>query len=226
MCRETEVEREEKNLKNIIKAEKDKRLHLEERITTRLEKTGVVVLERGAVLTTPQQLHADLEVTRQQLRNALETVEETSKELDIRKCRETEIEGLEKNLKNIIKAEKNKRLHLEERITTRLEKTGVVVLEGGAVLATPQQISLHADLEVTSQQLRKALETVEEKSKELDIKKCRETEIEEELSKKDKELQRSNTQLAEHRHQARMRRQKDTRACARKLDHEHTRCCL
>ncbi len=121
-------------------------------------------MERGAVLTTPQQLHADLEVTRQQLRKALETVEKKSKELDIRKCRETEIEGLEKNLKNIIKAEKDKRLHLEERITTRLEKTGVVVLERGVVLATPQQISLHADLEVTSQQLRKALETVEEKS--------------------------------------------------------------
>ena len=47
----------------------------------------------------------------------------------------------------------------------------MVLLEGGAVLATPQQISLHADLEVTSQQLRKALETVEEQSKELDIKK-------------------------------------------------------
>ncbi len=125
-------------MKNIIKAEKSKRLHLEERITTRLEKTGVVVLEGGAVLTTPQQLHADLEVTRQQLRNALETMEETSKELDIRKCRETEIEGLKKNLKNIIKAEKNKRLHLKGRITTRLEKTGVVVLEGDAVLATPQ----------------------------------------------------------------------------------------
>ena len=111
------------------------------------------------------------------------------------KCRETEVDREEKNLKNIIKAEKHKRLHLEERITTRLEKTGVVLLEGGAVLATPQQISLHADLEVTSQQLRKALETVEEKSKELDIKKCRETEIEEELSKKDKELQRSNTHV-------------------------------
>ena len=76
------------------------------------------------------------------------------------KCRETEVDREEKNLKNIIKAEKDKRLHLEERITTRLEKTGVVVLEGGQVLATPQQISLHADLEVTSQQLRKALAVI------------------------------------------------------------------
>ncbi len=56
-CRETEVDREEKNLKNIIKAEKDKRFHLEERITTRLEKTGVVVLEGGKVLATPQQIY-------------------------------------------------------------------------------------------------------------------------------------------------------------------------
>ena len=39
-CRETEVDREEKNLKNIIKAEKDKRLHLEERITTRRNDEG------------------------------------------------------------------------------------------------------------------------------------------------------------------------------------------
>jgi hypothetical protein len=85
------------------------------------------------VLATPQQisLHAELEVTSQQLRKALETVEEKSKELGIRKFRETEIEGLKKNWKNIIKAEKDKRLvHLEKRITIRLEKTGVVICVG------------------------------------------------------------------------------------------------
>ena len=50
------------------------------------------------------------------------------------KFRETEIEKKDKDLDKIISVEKGKRLKLEDSIRTRLEKVGVVVLEGGAIL--------------------------------------------------------------------------------------------
>jgi hypothetical protein len=104
------------------------------------------------------------------------------------------------------KTEKKKRLSQEKRIEKRLMRDGMVVLESEKTLATPTQIVV--EMEVTSMQLEKSNERIREKEQEL-------AQTAKAMTTKDTELHRQKKQLVEHRHQARMRKQKEIRHQAR-----------
>jgi len=96
---------------------------------------------------------------------------------------------------------------MEEKIKNQVLKEGLVVLECGAVVATPQQ--MQSELAVRSQQLDNTLEAV----KGLSV----------ELKKRERESKLKDSQLGTLRHKEKMRKQNERRQHQRKLKDEDTR---
>ena len=100
---------------------------------------------------------------------------------------------------------------MEERIRKRFEKEGAVVLESGAVMATPHQHQFQIDLEVRSQQLQSAIEPEQKKGQELDSAK---KELEEVVSAAEKEKKKRDDQLRAFRRNQKTKLQKESRVHA------------
>ena len=155
---------------------------------------------KGAVVETEQKMEAEAEGLESEKR----TLEIEKKELgDMR----AGIEKAQKELDSFKRKEKDKRLKMEERIKNQVVKEGLVVLECGAVVATPQQIQ--SELVVRSQQLHSTLET----AKGLSV----------ELKKRERESKVKDSQLETLRHKEKMRKQNERRQHQRKLKAENTR---
>jgi DNA repair exonuclease SbcCD ATPase subunit len=128
------------------------------------------------------------------------------------------IEETEKNLGNSKRLEKEKRFKMEERIRKRFQKEGAVVLESGALMATPHQ--LQVDLEVRSQLLLSTIESEQKKSQELDSAK---KELEKAVGTAEKEKKKRGAQLRAFRRTQKTRLQKQSRAHATNMKSETSR---
>ncbi len=129
--RETEIEKKDKDLDKIISVEKGKRFKLEDSIRTRLEKVGVVVLERGAILATTDQMHVVFKICKETLEESEAKLRQGNDLIVCLKNEKSKTEEEKRSLAEFKKSEKRKRLSQEKRIEERLIRDGMVVLESG-----------------------------------------------------------------------------------------------
>ena len=214
-----------------IKKKYSKKLSKQEsEIKDQLHKQGYVLFEHGGggaamehVLTT--ELAAKDEIILELKEVAKEAVATMEDEVQAVQNEKKELEALrvtieetEKNLGKFKRLEKEKRFKMEERIRKRFEKEGAVVLESGALMATPHQFQI--DLEVRSQLLQSTIELEQKKSQELDSAK---KELEKVVSTAEKEKKKRDNQLRAFRRNQKTRLQKESRAHAINMKSETSR---